>query len=171
MLSRYLLPLPVHAGGLAVVHLHAVHPDIALAGARVASDDAGQRDEAASVLRPALEDWELVEVDVVLDDDLFAARVFGADGLGECAGERAQLRQHLEFVKQAFGSLHVHQAFDPFGNLIQPLDSEGQRHAPFAAELIDEDLVAGVAFHLFKKQRRAAAFGDAVSDLGDLKLR
>jgi hypothetical protein len=31
VLSGDLLPLPVHAGGLAVVDLHAVHADIALA--------------------------------------------------------------------------------------------------------------------------------------------
>ena len=31
VLGGYLLPLPVHAGGLAVVDLHAVHADVALA--------------------------------------------------------------------------------------------------------------------------------------------
>jgi hypothetical protein len=55
----------VHAGGLAVVDLHAIHADVALAGARIARVHAGQRDEAAAVVRPALEDGKVVEVEVV----------------------------------------------------------------------------------------------------------
>ena len=58
-----LLALPVHAGGLAVVDLHAVHADVALAGCGVAGDDAGEGDEGAAVLRPGGEDGELSEVD------------------------------------------------------------------------------------------------------------
>ena len=99
MLCGYLLALPVHAGGLAVVDLHPIHSDIALAGARVAGDDAGQCDEAASVEGPALEDWEIVEIEVLATNHFLARRFFGADGFGECAGERAQLRQHLELVE------------------------------------------------------------------------
>ena len=73
MLGGYLLPLPVHAGGLAVVDLHAIHSDVALARARVAGDDAGQGDEAAAVVRPALEDREIVEVEVLAPDHFLAA--------------------------------------------------------------------------------------------------
>ena len=65
MLGGDLLPLPVHAGGLAVVDLHAIHADVALAGARVARVHAGQRDEAAAVVRPALENREKIEIEVV----------------------------------------------------------------------------------------------------------
>ncbi len=54
-----LLPLPVHAGGARVVDLHAVHAHVALAGAGIARDDAGQGDEAAAVLRPALQGGKL----------------------------------------------------------------------------------------------------------------
>ncbi len=97
------LPLPVHAGGLAVVDLHAVHADVALAGARVAGVDAGQGDEAAAVVGPALEDGKVVEVEVVAANDFLAGGVFGADGFGKGAGERAQLRQHFELVEEAFG--------------------------------------------------------------------
>ena len=61
--AAILLALPVHAGGLAVVDLHAVHAHVALAGSGIAGDDAGQGDEAAAVLGPGCEDGELVEVD------------------------------------------------------------------------------------------------------------
>ena len=39
---------------LAVVDLHAVHAHVALAGAGIAGDHAGERDEAAAVEGPAL---------------------------------------------------------------------------------------------------------------------
>ena len=91
-----------------------------------------------------------------LTNDFLAVGVFGADGLGKCAGERAQLRQHLELVEEAFGGFYVHQALDALGDLVELVDAEGHRHAPLAAELVDEDLVAGMAFDVFKEQRRAA---------------
>ncbi len=53
------LALPVHAGGALVVDLHAIHADVALAGLGIAGDDAGQGDEAAGILRPALQDGEI----------------------------------------------------------------------------------------------------------------
>ena len=104
VLGGNFLALPVHAGGLAVVDLHAIHADVALAGARVARVHAGQRDEASAVVRPALEDREKVEVEVVAANDFFAGGVFGADGFGKCAGERAELRQHLQLVEEASGA-------------------------------------------------------------------
>ena len=48
----YLLPLPVHARGLAIVDLHAVHADVALPGLRVARYHARQGDERAAIHGP-----------------------------------------------------------------------------------------------------------------------
>ena len=53
------LQLPMHAGGLVVVNLDAIHADVALAGVRVARDDAGQRDETPAVQRPAFQDGQI----------------------------------------------------------------------------------------------------------------
>ena len=77
----------------------------------------------------------------------------------------------LSLSRKPSGGFDVHQALDALGNLVQPVDAEGQSHAPLAAELVDEDLVAGMAFDVFKEQRRAAALGYAVGDLGDFQLR
>ena len=94
MLGGYLLALPVHAGGLAVVDLHAVHAEVALAGFGVARGDAGEGDEAAAVLRPGLEDGEFQDVDfVAAQDDFFAGGFFGVDGFGE---EAADFGEHGE---------------------------------------------------------------------------
>ena len=91
-----------------------------------------------------------------LQNHFFARRVFGAHSFGECAGQRAQLRQHLELVEQPFGSLHIHQPVNALGDLIQPLHAQRQRHAPLAAKLVDEYRVARMALHILKQQRRAA---------------
>jgi len=112
VLGGDLLPLPVHAGGLSVVNLHAVHADVALARARVAGDDAGEGDEAAAVMRPALEDGKVVEVEVVEANTFLAGGVFGADGFGEGAGERAQLREHFELVEKAFRGFSGSSAYE-----------------------------------------------------------
>ena len=77
MLRGHLLALPVHAGGLAVVDLHAVHADVALAGAGVAGVDAGQGDKSPAIVRPALQDRKRVEVEAVAENDFLAAGVFG----------------------------------------------------------------------------------------------
>lgn len=47
------LELPVHAGALAVVDLHAIHADVAFAGIGVLSDNAGKCDESAAIMGPA----------------------------------------------------------------------------------------------------------------------
>ena len=152
----HLLPLPVHACRLAVVDLHPVHADVALARCGIARMHAGQRDEAPAVVRPALENREVVEIEAFAPHDFFARGIFGADGLGKRACQRPQLRQHLQLVEQALGSLHVHQPADALGDLVQPLDAQRQRHAPLTAELVDQNLVPGMPRHVFKQQRRPA---------------
>ena len=79
-----------------------------------------------------------------------------ADGFGKGAGQRAQLRQHLELVEQAFGSLDVHQAVNALGDLVKAFNTQGEGHPPLAAELVDEHLVAGMALDVLKQQGRAA---------------
>ena len=107
-----------------------------------------------------------------------------ADGFGEGAGERAELRQHFELVEEAFGGFDVEEAVMRLGDFVEVVDAESQGHAPLAAELVDEDLVAGMAFDVFKEECGAAGgvvpfcagtrvradFGDAVGDLGDFQL-
>ena len=53
------LPLPMHAGGVLVIYLHAIHADVTLAGLWVAGDYAGHGDEAAGIFGPALQDGKV----------------------------------------------------------------------------------------------------------------
>ena len=81
---------------------------------------------------------------------------FGATVLGNALVERAQLRQHLELVEQALRGFYVHQPVNTFGDLVEPVDAQRQRHAPLAAELVDEHLVTGMALDVLEEQRRPA---------------
>jgi hypothetical protein len=85
MFGGNFLALPVHAGGLAVVDLHAIHADVALPCwvavcvplARIAGDDTWEGDEAATILRPALQDGKIEDAEIFAQDDFLAGRVFG----------------------------------------------------------------------------------------------
>ena len=71
--SAVLVDLPVHRGRTRAEHLHAIHPDIALAGARIEREHGGQRDERPGVARPTGLHRQPAEIDVVaLEDDLLA---------------------------------------------------------------------------------------------------
>jgi hypothetical protein len=45
---------------------------------------------------------------------------------------------------------------DAVGDFVEAVDAESQGHAALAAELIDEDLVAGMAFDVLEEEGWAA---------------
>jgi hypothetical protein len=55
----------VHASGTGVVNLHAVTADVAFAVFRILGDDHGPGDVATAVLRPAFQDGESVEREII----------------------------------------------------------------------------------------------------------
>ncbi len=79
--SRDLLPLPMRAEGVGIVHLQAVHSYVAFAGLWVARDYAGESDEAARILGPALQDREVEQGKVIALDYFFAGA--GGDSFRE----------------------------------------------------------------------------------------
>ncbi len=76
----------------------------------------------------------------------------------------------LSLSMRPSGALRLSRAGDAVGDGIEIINAESQGHAPLAAELVDEDLVAGMALDVFEEKRGAAGFGDAVGDLGDFQL-
>ena len=56
-----LVHLPMHACGGTVIDLDAIHADVALPGVGILGVDRRQGDKAASVLRPAFQDREMIE--------------------------------------------------------------------------------------------------------------
>lgn len=75
ILCAVLVDVPVHARRLAVILLQPVHADIALARLRILREDERQRDERAAIIRPALEDGDIVKARVLCLDDFLARRV------------------------------------------------------------------------------------------------
>ena len=121
MFGGNFLALPVHAGGLAVVDLHAIHADVALPcrRARVAGDDAGQRDEAAAILGPALQDGKIEDAEIFAQDDFFAGRIFGGDKFGEEFSHLGEHGEHANFIEEAFGGAEIHELANAVGDIIQ----------------------------------------------------
>ena len=121
MFGGNFLALPVHAGGLAVVDLHAIHADVALPcrRARVAGDDAGQGDEAAAILGPALQDGKIEDAEIFAQDDFFAGRIFGGDKFGEEFSHLGEHGEHANFIEEAFGGAEIHELANAVGDIIQ----------------------------------------------------
>ncbi len=172
-----LLALPVHAGGLAVVYLHAVHAEVALAGFGVARGDAGEGDEAAAVLRPGLEDGKFQEVDIVaVADDFLAGSLARVDDFGKEAADFGEHGEQLELVHHAGGGDGVEESVDALGDVVEGVDFERETHAALAAELVHQHLRALVAGDVLKQQSGAAGvvsslpgFGGAIGNLGHLE--
>ena len=93
MFGRHFLSLCVKAEGVFVVDLEAVHAYVAFAGVGVAGDYARKGDEAAGILRPALEDGEIQQGEIVALDYFFAGA--GGDGLGEKLSGFGQEWEHF----------------------------------------------------------------------------
>jgi hypothetical protein len=120
MFGGDLLALPVHSGGLAVVDLHAVHADVALAAAGIACDDARQSDEAAAVLRPGLQNREFEDIDVLAtQDDLFAGSFPGVDGFREEAADLGEHGEQLQLVHDSGGGDGMEQRLDALGDVVE----------------------------------------------------
>ena len=167
--AAVLVDLPVHRRRPRAEHLHAVHADVPRPGARVVGDHGRERDERARVVRPAGLHREHAEVDVVSRaHDLLAGAL--ADRVRARVGDRLERLQAAHLRRQAFGRLHLEHVGELLGDVVEPLDAEGEAHPPLGPELVDQQRDAA-ALRLLEEQRRAAGPDGAVDDLGDLEVR
>ena len=157
MFGGDLLPLPVHARSLVVVHLHAIHSHVALPAFRIAGDHAGQCDKAAAVQRPALKHGKLEYAEIFPHNNLLAGRIFCGHDAGKKSSHFRQHRKHFQFFQQTFRRFEFEQLFDAPGHVIQAIYLKRHLHALFAAELIHQHPAAGIALHILKQQCEAAA--------------
>ena len=170
MLGRALVDLPVHAEGLVVVDLEAIHAHVTRAGDGITREDHRQRDVAAAVARPAAEHGEGGERRALGLDHLLAGRRAHALGAGpDHVEERAQLAQLVEYRP---GHAQVDQLRHPRRELVELAHSQRGGHAIGRAEGVDEHGHLG-ALHVLEEQGQvsaARALGHAVGDLGDLQI-
>jgi len=111
-------------------------------------------------------------------DDLLAGCFFGGDDLGEEAAYLGERWQELQLVHEAGRRFWFEERSDAVCYVVEGVGFEGQLHAAEAAELVHEDLCAGVAFYVFEQESRTscfwsafAEFGGSVGDLGHFKIR
>jgi hypothetical protein len=136
MLRCNLLALPVHAGSLAIVDLHAIHADVAFAAPGIARYDTGQSDETAPIEGPALEYRKIEHIEVLPQDNFFDRSVLCGNGLGEETAHLGEQRKHFEFIQHALRRFHLEQAPNALGYVIQILYIQSEIHAPLAAKLV-----------------------------------
>ena len=132
-------------------------------------DHRRQRDERRRVAGPAALDREQVEVDLVArQDDLLAGAA--RDGLRQRVGDRLQLLQAPHLLDEPLRRLHLEHVLELRADVVEPLDAEGEAHAPLRPELVDQQRVLR-ALRVLEEQRRPAGLDRAVDDLGDLEVR
>src|SRR5262249_45964361 len=88
--------LPVHARGLLVVNLHAIHSDIARTRARIACENHREGYKTPTVRFPTFQNREIEEIEFAFALNDFLARA-GVDRAWEVFAEFGQLGQHFYF--------------------------------------------------------------------------
>ena len=144
----------MHSGRLFVIHLHAVHPYIALPCFRIACNHARQRDETAAIFRPALQNGKVENRELSPPDHLFAWT--GLYFLWEEPAEFRQHRQHFDLIEESMRTLHVHEDAYSIRDLVKRVGLERKIHPARGTELVDQNPVPGMTFHIFEQDRRTA---------------
>ncbi len=192
------LQLPVHAGGLGVVNLDAIHAEVAVAGVGVAGDDAGERDETAAVQRPAFLDGQIEEGGrrggcggglerrgrarpgfgaggrgVEFMDDVLAGA--GLDGFGFGMAEVERGAEEFDGFAEAGGGSGLDERAQFRGGFVQRIEAEAPGHAAVGAEGIDGQGEWGdlaVDGRLLEEEGLAAAgfFHFPVGEFGDFQF-
>jgi hypothetical protein len=77
------------------------------------------------------------------------------------------LRKHFQLFEKAFGGFDFEECADAVGDFVEGaavgVEAEGELHAAFAAELIDEDARAGMAFDVFEEEGWTARLAAATT--------
>ena len=135
-----LVPLPVHHQRAIVFHLQAIHAHVADVAHRIARDDLHQRDVLAAVERPAFEDGQLREGDLIAgEDDFLHGRA--AHDLRPQPDRLQHPEEIAPAIERRFQALRQFQ-IDRLGEVVieffQIVHAQRPRHARSAAEGIDQ---------------------------------
>jgi len=177
MRGAHFVPLPVHRQRSWSEHLHPVHADIPNPTPGILRDHHRQRDIRAAVFRPARDDWQAREVDVIaLENDLLARGLTTSRPRRKLA-DLQQPRQHGKFPHQSFRNFQIQHLGNAFPDLVEIAHAERQTHPLHRSEEIDRHRVlrplAVVENDVFEVERLAAArlLHHAIRDLADLQAR
>src|SRR5258708_4309703 len=160
--------LPVHAGGPLIEHLQPVAAAVAFSRVRIFGEHHGKRDEAACVLRPAMQNRQFIQREVIASDH-FLARAIRHD----LRKERAHLGQfgkHLQLAQQTFGHAHFQILRDARGNLLHRVHLQRDLHFARARKTVDEHRNIA-ALGLLEQQRGSAILHGPIREFGDFEIR
>ena len=158
MARTHLVGLPVHAGRVPVEHLHPIDAVVLGACFGVPGDHQGESDIRAGIHRPALDDRQTVEIDILSGQDDLLTRWVG-DGPGLVGANMNQPSQGTELVQHSLGWStldHFDHGFQAAGQGVGVFDLKRPTHAPFGAEQVDSHGRV-VADHVLEQERRPIA--------------
>ena len=142
MLGRNFLPLPVHAGGLLVINLHAVHADIALASLGIARNHAGQSDEPSGIFAASIAGLE-IRSDRRLSRVMTSLQGPVLTVLGKNLPISASMGNIFTLSRKPCGDFTSMKPRMRSATSSSLSTSKRHTHAASRAELIDEDLEPG----------------------------
>ena len=124
----------------------------------------------AGVAGPAGLDRQQVEVDVVAGEHDLLARA--AAHRSSAASRRSTSASQARAPSRASpcGGCISSTSSSFVGDVVEPLDAEGEAHPPLGAELVDQQRMLG-ALRALEEERRPAGLDRAVDDLRDLEVR
>src|ERR1039457_138684 len=168
MLGALFVSLPVHTSGALASHLQPISAAVALAGIRIFREDHGKRDEAPTILWPAVQDWIVVQRKFFVADHFLASPV--RYGFRKKCSHLGEFGQHLEFSQKALGHSHFQVLRDPARHFFHRIHFQRDLHLARAREAVDEH--RNVApLRLLEQQRRTSVLHRPVGKLGDLEIR
>ena len=139
MLRTGFMPLPVHRNGALVDLLHAIHADVANTTRRILADDGGHGEIRAAILGPAMEDRDLVEIDLVTAPHNLLTRRRPALHARRELGDLQQAGQQRQLPKEPIGHLEVHELRNPRTDGIEVIHPQRHGHPPHGTEQVDGD--------------------------------
>lgn len=134
-----LVLVPVHGGGGPVKHLHPVHAAVLRPRAGQLGEDERQGEEAAAVLRPAVEHRQRREVGLPLDH-LLAGRAGKAQAapVGKAGGEARETRGEADEVSEGGVVAEIEIAGHVAADFVEAFGAQRERHARVGAHRVDE---------------------------------
>ena len=163
---------PAHDDLVAPNDLLAVYAHVLPLLERTTGDDEGPCDQGSGIPRPAGLNWQLTEIDIIMQDFILLARR-PADNFGRHIQYLFENRQLVPGIPKTFGNFRLSQRRQQFADIAQRRDrifAHPQGHPPGRTEQIRQyrDLVPR---GFVEYQRRALPDECPMADFGHFQVR
>src|ERR1700728_759828 len=124
----------MHPRRAPVVYLHAITAHVPLACLGIFRNHHRPCDVTSAILRPALQNWKVIERKVFRADHFLARAV--AHRLRKKRPHLRQLRQHLHFFKKSLRRFHIQKRMHSLRHFVQRVNFQRHTHAPLAPQKV-----------------------------------